>query len=289
MDFPDISNLKKEDNALKKAGFSRKFRQFWLSSKYYILPIILAITSIFTQFRNDLRIEKLENTIKINNTLTTQVNNNIGGEIRKDNVNIEKTLGEYVEFKPEDWIDDNYEVDAEGYYCPTARHFEYWSIWSKKKIPLNIDNIKIKLTVKLRPKAKVAPIIAITYGEYHKNFAPTEYYRLNFFEDGRTSLRLYNSIHKSVRQDWLVEEPDLASELEISLSPRSLGPDSRSININPKINYSVVGSSVVEKFKPKDDFIVALPKVNLEDGSVNEQLGIGTKYGACFKISSVVF
>lgn len=211
------------------------------------------------------------------------------GEDNRTGVGETPPLGTSIEFKEDDWIIENYKKDNEGYYCPTAKNFTYWSIWSKRKVPLILSELKIKLLIKKSKGTDSPPTLVIVYGEYKKDYSPQVYYRLNIFDDSLRSIRLYDSKNKSVEQDWLSEDPDLSSEIMISISPRSLGPDNRKIGVNPKIAYSTSTSPIITEFKSEKDFIVMIPIIKVEDKNINKQIGIGVNSGTCFKITSVEF
>lgn len=193
------------------------------------------------------------------------------------------TLGANTEFNPDDWIIESFDMDRDGYYCPTTSNFDYWSIWSKATFPPDVNRISIKALVKHRYGPKYPPTITISYGEYKPNFSPTQFYRLNIFDTDNMTVRLYDNKNKSVAQAWLDEEPDLSTEMSIILSPRNPNPNLRVINLNPSLEYIVPNNPEPVKFTPKDKFEVTLPTVGLEDGTVKKQVGIGGSKFTCFK------
>lgn len=248
--------------------------------------VVLTLGVIAYGFYNQSQIKS------INNALTNNVNNEINIPIsnevidkNKDNneKNDGKTLGVNTNFNPSDWIIDNFDIDKDGYYCTRVKKFEFWSIWSTKKYSPTPASIKIKVLAKSKIGSKNPPTIAISYGEYKSSFSPVQFYRLNIFDTDNKTIRLYDSNNKSVAQDWLSQEPDLASEMLIKLAPRNSNPNSRVVNLNPELEYVVSGEPNQKPYSPEIKFEVSLPTVGIESGTVQKQIGIGSSIDTCFK------
>lgn len=278
MEMPHDDNLKDVQESVQERGrwktFVDQIQSHWL--ELLTLPL-LVIYGLYSQSRFSKIEEKIttisnENTV---NVLTNQENEN------KQDLGI--TLGTNTEFNPEGWLIDSFELDKEGFYCSLTGKFDYWSMWSKDSFSPTVNQIKIKLLVKSRSNSKTPPTIAISYGEYKTNFSPIQFYRLNIFDTDLKSLRLYNDKDKSTAQEWLESEPDLTSEMSITLSPRNSNPNSRILNLNPSLEYAISGDDKPYIFTPKETFQVVLPTVGLEDGTVRKQIGIGSSKSTCFK------
>lgn len=235
----------------------------------------------FSQFENRVY-TKIDSSIS--NKINVTVGKNEGGSNSDNSV-----LGKTTAFDPEDWIIEKLYTDKEGYYCSNVskQDFEYWSIWSKVKFPPKFDSMKIRLKLKsLSPNASPASIV-VSYGEYLVNYAPQTFYRVVFFDGSSKSIRLYNDKNKSVEQDFITDEPDFGNEMTVGISPRIPDPNSRILNINPAITYTISKSTSSVPFKSQKDFSTVLPTVDLEDNSVQKQIGIGIKEDTCVRIIAV--
>lgn len=280
MDLPDQS---KAFEFIKKHG-ELKYLRF---SIIFLLPFFLFFITLRIV---DDRLSKFENIVstKIDSSISSKINI-IVGKNEESSRPSESVLGKTTAFNLEDWIIEKLYIDKEGYYCSNVskQDFEYWSIWSKAKFPPKFDSMKIRFKLKsLSPDVSPASII-ISYGEYLVNYAPQTFYRIVFFDGSSKSVRLYNDKNKSVEQDFIADEPDFNNEMTVGISPRIPDPNSRILNINPAITYTISKSANSAHFKSQKSFSAVLPTVELEDNSVQRQIGIGIKSGTCLKIISV--
>ncbi len=293
-DLPKTPSLEDIQKSNKKQG---RFKTIVDQFQTNIIVILLLMASfVYSQKNLDKRFSELriENTIdnssqtssdsKNTNVFTPGNNNNIQlgdqdeqGKTKGDNVNT---------FNPDDWIIESFEQDKEGYYCPLTKKFEFWSIWSKKKLPPDFDQVRIKIRIKHKNNSTKPPTFAISYGEYKPSFSPVQYYRINIFDTDTQSVRLYDNKNNSVAQGYLKEHPDMSSDLLITLSPRIPDPKSRRIKLNPTITYAVSNQEEPGEFSPEEEFSTLLPTVVLEDGTP-QQIGLGVNYDVCFKPISI--
>lgn len=198
--------------------------------------------------------------------------------------------GKTTMFDPAEWIIEKFSKDDQDYYCPKAKGFKYWSMWSKKKIPPSAGLIKVKVNLKpVGKKATESPTFVISYGEYVTNKSPTTLYQIKFFDSDTKSVRLYNEKNESLEQDWLKNEPDLGNEILITLSPILADPNGRKLILNPELIYKPKESDTPQSFKSAKEFFTYLPGVSLSDGSTKKQLAIGAANNVCFKIESIEF
>lgn len=297
MDNPAISETK-FDSLEQVQKFHKKNGTFktLLYQLLRLVPYIILI-AIFgiVQNNNSKRLEKIEaNITTISSKTNIQISNGVGTEkkiseeitptVEAESAN---TLGLSTEFNSDQWIIESMDIDKEGYYCPLVKNFNFWSIWTKDKFPVEFKSAKIRVKIKPYKNNKVIPTIVISYGEYVKNFSPSIFYSLNLFDEDTKTLRLYNNKNDSVSQDWLNELPDITNEMIITIQPRVPSPSERKIVVNPQITYPIIDSGKQTDFKPNIEFSTLLPTVNLEDSNLKKQIGIGTRYGMCFKPISV--
>lgn len=280
MDLPDQS---KGFEFIKKHGVIKYLR----FSIVFLLPFFLFFITLRIV---DDRFSKFENSVstKIDSSISSKINVIVGKNEENPHPN-ESVLGKTTAFNSGDWIIEKFYTDKEGYYCSSVdkRDFEYWSIWSKAKFPPRFDSMKIRFKLKsLFPDVFPASII-VSYGEYLINYAPQTFYSVVFFDGSSKSVRLYNDKNQSVEQDFIVDEPDFNNEMTVGISPRIPDPNSRILNINPAITYTISKSANSVPFKSQKKFSTVLPIVDIEDNSVQRQIGIGIKSGTCIKIISV--
>lgn len=278
-------NLNSLQSFFKKRGIKEAI--FYLILYSILISLTSNLPLLFLQQRNNNKFESLENDIKNINQNINQIQVNIGNfptnlqqqfQIETPPDNNEKIFNE------DDWIIEKFLKDDEGYYCPTiTKNFNYWSIWSKKKLPLKFNQVKIRLKIKSKLKLPEPATIVISYGEYIKNKSPSIFYRLNIFDDSMKSIRLYDDKNKVQSQDWLEKLPDLDNEMVINLSPRTPEPKGRKLYLNPELNYKPLDSEQQIEFRPKEEFYTFIPSVDLEDDSIQQQIGIGTKKDVCIK------
>jgi hypothetical protein len=285
-----IDDTKSVEKLNKRYGPLKALLCQFQSKIFYLLPFLVLIA---LQWRNESRFNTLENLINIKNTINIGLNGAESSIKPTPVVNYGKTqdpetLGLSTEFNPDEWIivGFNPSPDREGFYCPETKKFNYWSMWSKSKIPLKFSSVKIRAKVKMIDK-KSLPTIVISYGDYIPNFSPYVYYRLNIFDEDLKSIRLYDENDKSVAQDRFSDTPNLESEVVITLSPRVPNPSIRKLNINPTLKYVSSESNRDIPFIPVSDFSTYLPSVDIEDSVLKKQIGIGTSMGSCIKPISV--
>lgn len=287
--LPEDDGLKTVQESIKERGRIKTLLDQLQSRWFNLLVLIFLIASSIS---NETRFRSVEKNMNI---ITNQTQITIPLDSPKDTQTKTQqnqvTLGSTTEFKPEDWIIENFTVDQEGYYCPSAKGFQYWSMWSKKKLPPSFSSLKIRLRSRTKTKTSTPPTIVITYGDYQGNNtkSPLIYYWLSIFDEDVRTLRLYNEENKGLAQDWLKSDPNLNNEMTITLAPRIPDPSGRKLNINPILNYNPINSENPIEFKPDKEFATLLPTVDLEDKTIKKQIGIGTRNGACIKIESVEF
>lgn len=289
-EFTTEDNFKSIQQSINKHGRLKTFFdqiQAWLP-RIFILLVFLGF-----QFNTNNRLQKIERQLNLNVNSTTNIINNdlwsnqAQSEKDESTLKIEKppeVQGNTNLFDPEDWIIKGFEKDSEGFYCPIMKGYNYWSIWSKKKIPATFS---IKLRLKVKSKTNKPPSTTLSYGEYIENYSPKIYYRLTFFDSSEISIRLYNENNKGVEQDWLKEKPNFNHEMIIVLSPRVPDPKDRKININPSLIYNSSKSGSRIEFRSKKEFMTNLPAVELEESSFQNQLGIGIELGSCIKLLAI--
>ena len=283
MDLPQSEKLEDIQKSNKKHGrlqtFLDQLQANWLS-------ILTLIVMILYGTYNQSQLRGIKSQISNSNQNTVNAPITVGANDKSDSKEPEKgkTLGVSAEFNPSDWVIDKFETDKEGYYCPIVTNFEYWSIWSKTTYSPTPDKIRVKVLTKSKPGSKSPPTISISYGEYKQNLAsPNQFYRLNIFDTDMKTLRLYDSSNRSVAQNWLNKEPELSSEMLITLSPRNANPNSRIINLNPSLEYVVTDQTKLEPYTPDNAFEVSIPTVGLDDGTIKKQIGVGSSINTCFK------
>lgn len=280
--LPEPDKLSEIQKSNKKYGRRKTFVD-QVQSNWLLIIVIIFI--VFSEFRTEKKYKTLENQILNINQNTQIVSLGDGNEIQHNisDDQPEDVLGDKASsFNPEEWIIKSFEQDDEGYYCSLTKKFEVWSMWSKKKVPPNVDKIKIKVKLKNRKNKNKVPTFTISYGEYKPEFSPIVAYRLNIFDTDVKSIRLYDDKNKSVAQSFLELEPDLSSDLTIELIPRIPDPKSRVIKLNPSIVYVASDQDTPVEFEPEEEFATLLPTATLED-ETPQQFGIGTNYETCFK------
>lgn len=254
-----------------------RLKTFITQLQSHFFSILIVLLLIVFQWGNNERFNKIET----KNTNQTNVYNNspIPDSSMKQS---DQTLAAKNLFDPQDWIIDNFNKEN-GYYCPTVNEFNLWSMWSKKKFS---PNFSTKIRLQIKNKNAPSPTIVISYGDYNEEEkSPTVFYSLNIFDTDTKSIRLYDQNNKGQAQEWLKEIPIIGNEMVIELSPRVPDPSSRRVKVNMAIKYSSGNSEEGwTTFTPKNDFSVLLPSVDLEDGSIQKQLGIGVRKGVCIKI-----
>lgn len=273
----------KED--IKKYGF-------WKTILIYVLFFYLPIFVLFfIQYFNNKDFKK--ELIEINNKISQNQeqkqeqklnqslvlgDNSSEKEIKKEEQNL-------TNFNPDNWVIDKFKKE-DDFYCPNnVKGYDFWSMWTKEQYPVKMDKIKIKFQIKQINK-EIPPTVTLSYGTYFGNIkSPEEIYRINIFDDGPKSIRLYKN-NKSSDQSYLEKEVDLNSEITFEISPRILDSKGRTIKINPTLRYAVLNSEEQEEHITKKDFEVVLPMVDIEDSSTKKQFGIGTRNGNCIKILS---
>lgn len=290
INIPGLGEIEKSNR--RHGRIKTIFNQFQAALPAVLLFVLAAsiIAGVNAYLNLNERISTIEN-FYITNSNSNQVTVNTANSTSNSDDQIitnanqrSDTLGLTTGFVPENWIISGFKVDEEGYYCRNKRGFDYWSIWTKENYPPLLNKIKIKFALKQERKTDFPPTIAISYGEYKANGSPIQFYRLNIFDTDTKTLRLYNNKNDSKSQAWLEFEPDLSSEMTITLSPASSNRESREISINPTLIYVNEESTDPITFKPNSDFNVVLPTVGIDDGSVKKQIGIGSTDGICFKV-----
>ena len=258
---------------------------------FYSIPFI--VIGIF-QYSDNKRFNSLQQTVNNFNSnnviIQTDQNKNPNSNEQKNNNVVDKNiLGLSGVFNPTDWIiDSNFELDPENYYCLKVQKFTYWSMWSKQKYPPNF-NVKIRLKVKTKNEVTFVPTIHLSYGEYVEQYSPITFYSINIFDSDLKSIRLYDGDNLSKKQSYLPSTPNLKDEMQIILNPRIPDPNKRTIILNPTLTYNPINSETSFLFEPKETFSILAPTVNIDDGTVQKQIGIGTRNGICIKILAVEF
>lgn len=277
------NNLNWIQKSLRKYGIKKTVTKI---IKLIIITTLFYLPLILFQRNNEKKFQTIEN--KISNINQTQININTPTNLQQQPQNKTKPDNNEKIFNEDDWIIEKFLKDDEGYYCPTiTKNFNYWSMWSKKKLPLKFNQVKIRLKIKSKLKLPEPTTIVISYGAYIKNKSPSIFYRLNIFDDSMKSIRLYDDKNKPQSQDWLDQLPDLNNEMVINLSPRTPEPKGRKLYLNPGLNYKPLDSEQQVEFRPKKEFYTYIPSVDLEDDSIQQQLGIGTKKDVCIKPISI--
>lgn len=281
--LPTGDNLEKVQQSNRKKGrLKTLFDQ--IQSNWLSVIIILLYLFVINPKQNK-RFEKIESKINISNeSLTVSQNNSTGSNVTINQAEQQLNEEDSTEFNPNDWIIEKFDQDDEGFYCPTTRKFDFWSIWSKQKFSPQLESIKLRIKVKNK-NGKSPPTISVNYGEFHPNYSPTYFYRLNIFDTDTKTVRLYNEKNDSVAQDWLEFTPDLSNEMTITLKPRIPNPDSRNLNLNPSLKYTTSNQVDPVDFVTKKEFSTILPSVDIED--LQNQIGIGISKNSCFKPISV--
>ncbi len=278
-------------NTIKKLG--------WKKSIFFLILYLIPIFVIgFFQYSDTKRFNSLQQTVNSISSSITNSNNlivqtdqkNPNNSEPKINVTADKNiLGLSGVFNPADWIiDNNFELDPEKYYCLKIQKFTYWSMWSKQKYPPNF-NVKIRLKVKTKNETTFVPTIHLSYGEYVDQYSPITFYSINIFDNDLKSIRLYDGDNISKKQSYLPSSPNLKDEMQIILNPRIPDPNKRTIILNPTLTYNPINSEASFLFEPKETFSILAPTVNIDDGTIQKQIGIGTRNGICIKLLSVEF
>lgn len=282
MELPQPESLEQIQKSNKKMGRAKTFVDQLQASWLPVLTLLFIGYGIYNENKFDSLEQKLTVTNQNIVNLTQETPNSIKNS-EVESIKSGSALGANTEFNPDDWIIESFELNKEGFYCSLTNKFDYWSIWSKATYPPVLGKIKVKILTKPKPGSRTPPTISISYGEFKPNFSPIQFYRLNIFDTDNKSMRLYNSENDSVSQGYLVEDPDLGSEMSIILSPRNPDPDSRILNLNPSLEYALPGKDRPIEFRPDEKFEVSLPTVGIEDGTVRKQIGIGSSKNTCFK------
>jgi len=283
---------------LEKIAKSNKKRGIWrtllLQGQLHWVKVLFAVFGLIGTIygaSNDPHVRNFIFTINSNNNNTSSnvLSVEDSPEVSKNEENKE-AMRELSEFKPDDWIIDNFYIDKEGYYCNNQGAFPHWYIWSKSKKPLEFS-VHVRLKVKsMNPQKN--PSVVLTYGEYIKNYSPDLYYRLVFFDSSDRAIRLYNKEDNvSKVQEYLDvdKRPDFTNEMVITMQPKIPSVNGRKININPSIEYnSLKNDAPPVPFKPKKEFEISLPTVQLDD-SIQKQIGIGVDKWNCIKPIRVDF
>lgn len=261
-------------SALKKYGYRRTIIAFFL------LVVFVHGPGVFYAVYSD------KNFVKAPTDPISFTQNNNGVADNNQKTPPKEIFGKTTAFNPEDWFIDKFRTDSEGYYCPNTTEFQHWSMWSKKKFsPETL--IKIRLKIKNRVKQESIAPAMISYGEYTPNYAPSIFYRMSFFDGTYKSIRLYDSFNEGIAQDWISIPPDLRGEMTIVLEPKVPDNLGRKLTINPRLTYIATNSARPLEFIPQKEFNTLLPTVELTDGSLKQQFGIGTNTEGCIKIQSI--
>lgn len=275
-------------NEISKAIKSRD----WVKIVLWLFYGLVIIVLIISHLNLDKRIKEVENKIQIVNKLIVNINNQsrVGSENLDNSVVVIEEVGGAVDNSQgkQEWITDNLDVDKEGYYCHNVKNFQFWGPWTKNSYPPNVNEIKIKFKIKPKNNKDYGniPTVSIAYGEYIPKYNPDVLYRLNIFDDSLKSIRLYDSNNESVAQEWLDSAPEINKEIIIKLSPRTQGPSSRIVSLNPKIVYIPTDNPTESyEFTAKKQFNTSLPALDLE-GGLEKQIGIGIRPSTCIKIES---
>ncbi len=284
VDNLQMPKIEEVQNSIKKYGWVKTIL-FYIF--VYYIPIIGLI--ILAHYWNSKDLEKKFTAFVSNQTQIIQqfCPNNpqvLGTPETPGPKNLE---GVKASFNEKNWIIDNFRMDNDGFYCPTVKNFEFWSMWTKEEFPAQLTNLKIR--VQIKPDNKKPPTLALTYGSYKFGLAPQPYYRLSVFDSDLKTIRLYNKDNKSQVQDWLSDTPDLKTEMTISIAPRVPDPKGRKVILNPSIKYAIENSDGQKDFNSQEEFGVIMPIVEMGDSTVKKQFGVGTRYGTCFKILALEY
>lgn len=290
--LPIGDDLKDIQESNRKHGVLKTFRD-QIQSKW--LPILFILYAAYDQridklyYNPQIQLQTESSFVQDNNFFVSDESSKKISSNSRD-TKLGETLGIDTEFNPEEWYIESFSIDKEGYYCPTTSKFDYWSIWSKSTYSPNINSIQIRVLTKTKQGSTLPPTLAISYGEFKPNLSPIQFYRLNIFDTDLKSIRLYNANEDSVAQDWLSENPELKSEMSFKLSPRSIDPNSRILNLNPRIEYASPNKDKPIVYSPNEDslFQITLPTVGIEDGTVKKQIGIGSSKESCFKPIAII-
>jgi hypothetical protein len=189
-------------------------------------------------------------------------------------------------FDPSQWIIDNSfsAPTPEGFYCPQARGFGSWSMWTIKKIPLNISSIIVRFQVQNPIDAKI-PNVIFSYGEYVPNFAPVNIYKVSIFDGNQKIIRVYNSKNKAYTSQSLKALPDISSDMVLTLYPNPSHTSSQ-LSLDFQLDYKDE-TGAIQSYRPIIPLVIPLENhVDTSDGSIQEQFGVGIQNDACVKITS---
>lgn len=280
----DFRQIEKSNN---KRGI---LKTMWLQLQTNWVIVFIALVSsgssylASTKYTNNLVSNIYQ---KQDTTVDTDTNVNIGGNSDAKLIETTKgsTLGSNTSFNENDWIIQHLVPDSDGYYCPKAENFDYWYMWTKEVYEPNVSNIKIRFSVKAKQGSKVPPTFSIAYGDYKVNLSPHIVYRLNVFDTDMNTLRLYNNKNDSVAWDRFEQEPDPSTEMILEIIPRITGVNNNSISLYPRFQYLTKDGLKPMQHVSLVNFEVSLPMVNISDGTVSKQIGLGSSKNTCFKIT----
>lgn len=255
-----------------------------------LLIAIVGGSNFFWNFSNEKKLAEVSSAVQ--NIQNLQISVGTGQDAKTEssqNLNNDErqVLGASSTFDLDSWTQDGFEdANEAGYFCPKTSKFDYWWMWSKKSVPLVATKIQIKFLTIAKPGSQKPPTFTIAYGEYRPNLGLLIFYQINVFDTDNWTIRLKNN-NESSSQAYLNLEPDINTEMLVTLEPTVLSSTSRDINLNFSFEYAPMESKKITKFLPPEDFIVTVPTVELDD--VMKQVGIGVSTDTCFKPISVTF
>lgn len=276
------NSIKNIDNTAHKIGW---IKTIGIYAFFFLLPLGVVV------YFNHADIQGLRQDITTNQTVNTQNTLQINSEstpslgtVKGDQDNMTSPT---KSFSKNDWIaDEKFFEDKEGYFCRSKGFgkatFPVWSLWTKNTYKL-ISPVHITVQVKSLEKLTQPPTISLSFGRYIKDYSPLPIYRLDLFDTDTRTVRLYDANNDaSGPAGRLSSEPNLNSDITISIDPKTISNTDRTLHENPVISYALPDSPITQS-DPLSNMNIVIPSV---DSSVEYQYGLGIHEGMCIKILS---